>query len=597
MKNCEFDDQLRRLATLSTCSEQELQELLTLFENHPSFRDQAIDDRLLDALLSFQSESTDEHETFIRNCLSRIQTPAGKNGTSSDEFRLDFERVLEVKTGPTVDAISRPTRHPRSPTMSQLIWTLSVSLAIVLLLVLGTGIWVLQSQSPNGLPQAEVPTTEVERPNLAEAAPAESQIAPMVDPVVEENRDSLSPQVVSQPGEVQPPMVEPEPNGPDPQPMKVAEHQADSDSAPTDRGTDSPPAERIIPTFAEWIPVRTSASDPLPARRRIGQGPFTTDQPTSRLVMDDGAVLFFQGPFSGHLLDANSLRVNSGSVYLESETENETFCLSTTDTEWRATGNAGLQLNVDPAGQQECFVFEGHVDLQRSDQAGPDNAIALTPKGLNQVLIEPGNQQGIPTILAARGRKQFLGQVGFPKTEKQPSGQGSLQLREKQLTAQDSLPLWQTDSPAHFTGLVNRLVQTKTPFMDESFPDQWLRFVERAREMDTQPNDTNQRFEQMLREFFENRNPDQPGKKMGDDLLPGTTQFQGSININGQEQKFDSLEEFNRARQAGNLQNPLQPGNLPNRAQAFQGEIKLNGRPFRFSTPQEFNSMRRRARR
>ena len=98
-------------------------------------------------------------------------------------------------------------------------------------------------------------------------------------------------------------------------------------------------------------------------------------------------------------------------------------------------------------------------------------------------------------------------------------------------------------------------------------------------------------------QFIEKTNPRKPGQKKRDDLFPGTTQFQGSININGKEQKFDSLEEFNRARQAGNPQNPLQPGNLPNRAQAFQGEINLNGRPFRFSTPQQFNSMRRRARR
>ena len=581
MKTYEFDDQLRRLATLSTCSEQELQELLTLFENHSSFRDQALDDRLLDTLLSFQSESADQHETFVSNCLSRIQTPAAETGTSSDEIRLDIERVLEVKTGPTVHAISQPAS--RSWAMPQATLTLSVSLAIVLLLLLGTGIWVLPSQSPTGLPQVEAPPSGMERPNLAESTPAESQ---RVDPVVEENRDSVSSQVVIHPGEAQPPTVDPEPNRSDPPPMNVAEYQPDSDPVPAVQANEQILAveKRVTPTFAEWIPVRTLASDPMPAQRRVGQGPFTTDQPTSRLLMDNGVALFLQGPFSGQLVDANSLLVNSGSVYLETEAENETFRLSTPDTEWQATGNVGLQLNVDSAGQQECFVFKGHVDLQRPDQPGTDSAIALTPKGLNQVLIEPGNQQGIPTILAARGRKQFLGQVGFPEQKGKQSGQ-------------PSLPIWQTDSPEYFTRFVNRLAQRKTPVRGESFPEQWLKFVERTREMDTQRNDTNQRFEQMMEQFFENGIPGEAGQKRRDDLLPGTTQFQGSININGKEQKFDTIEDFHRARQAGNLQNPLQPGATPNAAQAFQGEINLNGRSFKFSTPQQFNSMRRRARR
>lgn len=581
MNTCEFDNQLRHLATLPSCSEQEIQELIRLFENEPSFRDQAIDERVLDALLQFESESADQREEFIRQCLSRIPVDEAKTAKPRDQFGFQLKPTIRETRHPQGPAISQDSHRTEGAKKSRQTLAISISLAAILLVFLGAGIWHSLSQVPDTGQSVEIPQLKPTSPIIAKSAPIEGEPAePLTKPSGEDNSTDLEivAQDVPQAGDrdnLKRPNIPPE---------KVVLSEPEAAPSTHDSNSNQPALSLTPLTFAEWTPVRSSASDPMPAPRRLGQGPFTTNQPTSRLRMDNGTTLFLQGPFSGQLVDADSLSVKSGSVYLETEPNEENFHLLSPGTQWLATNNTDLQLNIDPAGQQECFIFKGQVRIERPAETESLNTIALTPKGLNQVLIEPGDETGLPTILAARGRRNFLGQVGFPASQEHRAGQGGA-------------PIWQTDSPEYFSRLVNQLVETRNQPRDDLFFEHWLSFVQQTKELDRDQQKTPQPFEQVFQQFIEKTNPRKPGQKKRDDLFPGTTQFQGSININGKEQKFDSLEEFNRARQAGNLQNPLQPGNLPNRAQAFQGEINLNGRPFRFSTPQQFNSMRRRARR
>ena len=574
MRSSEFHSKLSQLAALSECSDHDLRELLLLFQDNAAFAKQATDEKRLDALLQLESLEAHEHESFIEDCMTRVMHP-------SDGNCLPTQLAAHTSDFIQIQSLPRSPARFKSRQVSKLTLALGISLVATLLGLLGATAWTVDFGRPQLSPRAEGMSVTEKRPeNMGQARKNVSTIAPTrKEKALTRSGETKEPN----PKERDQPKVMPR--------IELGDTSLGSTGEETDlkrdfeREQESKSETQLATTFANWTGGKLAGDQTANLSRRIGAGPISTAHPGGRLAMDNGTVLFFEGPFAGDLVRHDLLIVERGTVHLEtSDLGGNSFQLKTPDSFWNAISGTALQLNVNELGQ-EGFVFEGRVDLRRYNHREPGDAITLTPQRLQQVLIENGDQPNVPTILAARGKKAFLGQVGFPDT----GGEQTVQMQ---------LPVWQTESPKCFSKFVNQFGGRKNISMDPLFVEHWKNFVERSQALNLNLPNSAPQFEQMMQKFFDLQNLEFPNQKPRDESRSGATHFQGSININGKEQQFDSFEDFQRAQKAANLKNsrliqPVEQG----QKQDFQGEINLNGRTFKFSTPQQFNAMRRRAHR
>ena len=583
MKSSEFDSKIARLASLSECSDRELHDIQWLFENNEAFARKVIDEKTMDALIQLESQATHERESFIDTCTTKVWQSIDDNSQSNPTV-TPSSNAIQIQA-----SLNWPQRH-KSQHIPKLPLAIGISVAATLLILLGTALWTVNFGNPQLSLKVDEKSVSTQQPKTigqerqtVSPTPSSQKLGQTSDPMKLEKPEKPK----SGPPEAPKRPLVPRPN----EPLKtqlgssLGSNLQGPTTTPKPDGSKSKPKTEVAATYANWA-SGTKRDDPTAStNRRIGDGPFSTDDTSGRLVMDNGAVLFFEGPFSGELVSDASLIVNRGNVHLTTpRSKDASFQLTTPDSNWDIKSDSALQLNVNELGQ-EGFVFEGQVDLRRHGLPESEETISLTPKGLQQVLIENSNHQTAPTILAARGKRAFLGQVGFPDTKDQqpkPNHRG----------------VWQTDSPKYFSRLINQITQRENLALDPNFTEQWQNFIEQSRELDVNQLNAHPQFEQMMQQLFDRKFPELPNQKLRDAPLAGATQFQGSININGKEQKFNSFEDFRRAQKAANAQNQnVPPLAQPGSAQAFQGEINLNGRSFKFSTPQQFNAMRRRARR
>jgi len=191
--------------------------------------------------------------------------------------------------------------------------------------------------------------------------------------------------------------------------------------------------------------------------------------------------------------------------------------------------------------------------------------LKLSKKGLSQAAVVPQvPTKDIPMTLIARGKDLFMGQC---------------------LDGSDSMTF---KSPENLQFFVSRVVE------DENVG--WNRFCKNIDVFQSQMDEheaqaTPQQFRDLLGSHLKTHFGENLSPFNSDGNQTSTTRFRGSLNINGVERHFDSLEEFNRAKQILEQGGKLPPATVStsNPTQGFTiGERKIE-----FSTLEMFKQSRR----
>jgi hypothetical protein len=266
------------------------------------------------------------------------------------------------------------------------------------------------------------------------------------------------------------------------------------------------------------------------------------------------------------------MRVDSGNFIADIPRPADQFVIATPFGTLRNPVNACVQLIVDPVQGVEALVTRGRICLSPSNGEKVQDRIELAKNGLFQTIVRPIlARPTISPLMMARGQNEFQGQIGGGK---------------------DTLKL---ESPIIFAQVLNRVTEPPHPNeKDGEFSKNWLQF---AREFQAMADKVDSpEFQHLMNDFLGENKLADPAKKIGDVLGNGTTNFQGSLSINGVEQKFNSREEYDLARQQ--MLNGL-PQGLPINSQQndsasdFKGVVSVNGKALEFSSPDKFKALRK----
>jgi hypothetical protein len=311
-------------------------------------------------------------------------------------------------------------------------------------------------------------------------------------------------------------------------------------------------------TYAAVLPGKAAVWEHKAPPERIGEHDLILKSGTARLQFDNGTVAYLLGPAEVKLSSREQLVVSNGKVLVEISASSPQFQIASPDAVLSNPDRAHVQLIVDVRKGTEALLSRGAIDVLRSGEFEAP-IIRLTKNKLNQVLIDrpPATDSklntGPATVSLARGRDWFLGQVQIEN---------------------DSV---EVDSPHEFQRIVDFVGDS--PLDNSQWREKWHLLVEgiNSIRLGDPRIQENQQLEKLVDELFI---PSLSDGNLRDGALQGTTQFKGTMSINGKTVTFDSQEEFERARKrafGSNLSN----------------DINVRGRSLKFTPLDEFRMDRR----
>lgn len=102
-----------------------------------------------------------------------------------------------------------------------------------------------------------------------------------------------------------------------------------------------------------------------------------------------------------------------------------------------------------------------------------------------------------------------------------------------------------------------------------------------------------EQFQRLLLERIKQVSPDKNEGIFRDVTTVDSTTFQGSLNINGVEQRFSSFEEYEKARRRWFGANPVD-GRFTMEQNRWEAPVfEMGGHRLQFSTPEQFKQLRR----
>jgi len=330
-------------------------------------------------------------------------------------------------------------------------------------------------------------------------------------------------------------------------------------------------AEQFIATVDNGEETRWNGE--LPSDR-IGSRKLQLLDGSANINFDNGVLIRLLAPAELEIKNNNSVVLSHGNFITEIPRTISEFEIATQDAVFQNPANTRVQLIVDPSLGTEALVTRGRISLVHPQTDSNQTGIELSRNGLAQTVVRPLNDRPkIESVTIARGKNEFMGQIGI--------GPDSLRL----------------NSPVVFANVLARVdEQPKTVGGNEEFANDWAQLVG---EMKALAGDADgQQFQELVEKFLGTQNLPNPNQKLRDAFGNGSTNFQGSLSINGVQRQFNSREEYEKARQQ--LLNGSLIQGLPNvppqgvGANEFRGEINLNGRPLKFSSPEVFQSVRKR---
>lgn len=562
-----------------------------LKNNSQLIRDVA-DERIVNGLLQLAGQTETQQEAFVLKCVERMQRAAANKSTGVDsptEGLSDdcpneesaLQRFPESKIpvlidpamkGPVLRGPTRQVGRSKKPR-----WIVAATCAASAVLLLAATIWFLlaQLQSETGT-TADGNAINVDEREFMAHDPTESSASSTKEPIETDSNqspfDSIAvhhtPEQIVAPVESSPPTIA----GVAPQyEPPVIKDQPDRDF-PTG---EIPVAPRV--TFAQIVNNgELDWADNQPMNRVGTKDRITIQTGRGVIKFDNGPRIFFEAPLDVILVDEGFMDLQAGKILAELPSNRQPFEIVTGSNRLLAERRAELQVHVGRDGKVETFLSKGRATVKSKDSASEFGEIVLTPAGLNQVVTSGIQDDTIPTVLMATGHKKFLGQIGI-------GGRN-----------------WQTESPREMVGMTNLLFEKQADFLDENFKIRWRSFVDQAQAIDRhQPGEVMASFQSIAAELFRETGSAENLHNQRDDFENETTAFQGSINIDGQLQVFDSVEEYKRVRQqlmrAGKIPFENEIAELPanNVNQMIPAVLGHKGPNLDFTSPDEFRQFRR----
>ncbi len=303
-----------------------------------------------------------------------------------------------------------------------------------------------------------------------------------------------------------------------------------------------------------------------PSTHQLGRSRFQLHQGTASFKLNNGVVVDVLGPAEIELLAVDSIELGKGNFIVEVPRSVEAFKIVTPFATLQEPVNARLQLAIDPQTGLETMVSRGQIVLDQTGEGETQDVTELARNGLFQSVVRPVlNRPVISPVTIARGQQQFMAQIG--------KGKNAIQL----------------NSPLVFANVLERVNgPTETDPDAAAKLQNWPRFAKDFQLLQARGDTPG--INLLLNEFFA------PNPR--DDSNAGTTNFQGSLSINGSERKFDSREEFEQASKqfldgVGLLGNrSALPAAKANQATDFMGVIHVNGHKLEFRSPEDFRAIR-----
>ncbi|MEM7453828.1 MAG: hypothetical protein AAF456_05660 [Planctomycetota bacterium] len=594
------------------------------------------DEQIIDALLRFEAFREKNNDSFVENCVRAIREdmarPSAVSTTTHDLItesdlvdqdipdtlgstgnQVHASRQLHIPgpfAGPVDDApVARfagivtdnvlegtATALPeqdgkRLPRMTRA-FAVVAAVAAALLMTVGTAVWFgtgnPQTEISENGPASAGDAQNERRSNESSLAGTTGDTEPTIENEALENV-AISEEDIQRdddPGPESEQVVEQqrrqESTGDGPQ-SNLPGDQVVAQEAPAVPQHQPSPGEEYTPestteTYASITILDETDEAVSPDIGRVGNQLVEFTSGRGAVEFDNGVVIKFLAPASMKVLSGNSIELVEGNFQSEIPREVELFEMLTPGNRWVCSGRTNSQIHFHPTGTIEGYVFRGDMDVQplANEQPAPtttadsnfvatNGIIELDDNGLNQILIHPG-RDSIPSITMAMGdRRQFLGQIGVDGRT------------------------WQTPSADQFIEAANTVLNEGSPEDQtaSSANEQFDRWQGLMREFETNLPGSSQQvadLNNLMNQIINGQN--------GGGQSNGSSTFDGMIDANGRQQRFNSQEEFERARQQADL--PVRPNNAPfQNAQQFEGVININGNAFRFSTPAEFKQFQR----
>jgi hypothetical protein len=278
---------------------------------------------------------------------------------------------------------------------------------------------------------------------------------------------------------------------------------------------------------------------------------------SARLKLENGVLLRLAGPANFEIVDRETIQVDNGEWFCDIPRKVNSFSCIVGDFELIAPRNASFFLAVNSVSQWESMLTRGQLTLARPQS---ETSIDLSKQELNHaVFTTVETESGTPQTLVAKGKRRFLAQCF--------DGDKRIQI----------------DYQENFQQFLTHVVGNENVG--------WNRFVENMDEFTSRMQKQSgvnaaEEFRQFLFLHLRNSFP-QSFPFSSDGFETPATSFRGSLNINGVETYFDSLEEFNRAKQQMLANGTFSPESDPSPS------FRVGDQRIEFSTTESFKHMRR----
>ena len=235
---------------------------------------------------------------------------------------------------------------------------------------------------------------------------------------------------------------------------------------------------------------------------RVGAGEFELKEgELGRIQFDAGPKLVCVGPAKGKL-DANGTVTWEFGQLLAEVPDGEARLTVRSPAHTWDTNDGVFHLNLEPKGELEAYVSEGRLRVVESEQAESAAQLELSPAEFDQLVVKPSDDPAIPSVAIAKGKQQFLGQIGLGDAT------------------------YSTTSPVQLDKVLGVVGENRGKLADPDYLRSWRKFAEQS-----VVGGAEVPFQDLLG---------------GNNL--GNAGFEGVLNINGQEMRFNSYEEFEKAR-------------------------------------------------
>ncbi len=540
-----------------------VEEWLDHVESNDELIQQMANESRVSAMLELESQTPEQNETFVQSLRQRIVTNRNNVAQSPNiELREPTQRSTNLP----------PNRHAAGRRRLARIATL---LAASLACAAAFFTWQAFQDDPQ-------PVVDHSTEQIIDPSPEDENRAPTVSPAPLEDAIANSPSS-AQPADQSPAtelIVNSPPTKPPteqvkslpPKPLVDVPKMAQRDIQPLPDDRDAPP-NLNQQTFAELVTKTKSSPTNNSVTTRIGATQNTQITEGRGMVkFDNGIKLYLESPGEGRVVSEHQIEWWQGKILVDIPSSAGQVTIVTPNHTW-TSNRANYQIHLADDDSLEAYVTSGRVTVEETNAEESAAKIVLSSKELNQIVLQPSTELAIPSITIAKGRTRFLGQIGLQRNT------------------------FESDSPVLFSQVANNVRENREQLAEPDFAKRWSSFVKKSRRV-RKPNTA------PIGIPFENQADPKQNKNAngipGDGSNSGSSSFEGVLNIDGQLRRFDSFEEFQKARE----QMMGKPGfeNIPNQPfanppgnpnAAFQGEININGKSLKFNSPDVFKRFQR----